>query len=151
MKKMYLCSQGDYSDYSIYGVFDDAGLANAFAKTFDCEVEEWALNPYEQEVRNGYKPFLIYMSRDGKSNCHECNDAYPFDEPDLWKRISFARKGDLYLHCLAKNEKHAVKIANEQRTKVIALGMWPEEKDCPIGIRAIEEKLKEKKERSCSG
>ena len=26
---------------------------------------------------------------------------------------------------LAKDEKHAVKIANEQRTQMIALGRWP--------------------------
>lgn len=144
MKRIYLCSQGEYSDYGIYGVFDDRHLADAFAKIFDCRVEERPINPYKMELRKGYRPYLVYISRAGKASCRESTVAYPFQQENLWHRVSFARGGDLYLHCIAKDDRHAVKIANEQRSKVIALGMWPKEEECPTHIQKIEQGLAQK-------
>ena len=55
MKKVYIVTDGAYSDYGICGVFDDEALAAQFQELFAPrgQVEAWDLNPYEREIRAG--------------------------------------------------------------------------------------------------
>lgn len=121
MKTIYVCTEGCYSDYHICGVFDNRELAEKFAETFDCGIEEWPVNPFRKELGEGYKPYLVLMDRDGQAEVRQEADTYSLDRLGT---PSFGASDWMWLHCMAKSEEHAVKIANEHRTRLIALGQW---------------------------
>jgi len=126
-KIIYVCTQGDYSDYHIAGVFDDEKLARKFAAHFHCEVEEWPLNPFELELRNDYFPYFVRMSKDGKViDVYREESDYGF-QPDE-KRYGPDIHGNLYNKCWAKNKEHAIKITNEKRAQLLAMNQWPKPK-----------------------
>ena len=129
MKKVYVVSQGEYSDYDIVGIFDNKSLANKFMESFGGserfnEIEEHKVNPYEPEVSKGYKPYFLRMSKTGEAydievtkHTHRFGRAY----------ISYGYSFDnhLYNYCFARDEKHAIKITNDLRRKLIANNQWP--------------------------
>jgi len=113
------------SDYRISGVFDDKELAQKFVDTFsreyyDMGIEEWELNPYRIELGKNYKPYSLTMDKDGNSFDIEVNASAYIGET-LWRR-----DGKMVFGCLAKDQKHAIKIANEKRTQLIANNKWGE-------------------------
>lgn len=68
MSKIYIVTSGDYSDYSIDGVFDSKERAQAFAAPFsDREIEEHELNPpLPTYIKPGQKFYDVTMFSDGE-------------------------------------------------------------------------------------
>lgn len=132
--KVWLVSHGDYSEYTIDGVFDTEEKAKAFASYWDgvkgeseyapCyEVEEMALNPGIPQIRKGYKLFLVRMGRDGDTlDVYVCN--FVGDDVSEIFREDWRGSSHLLTYCWAKDEQHAVKIANERRVQLIAGNLW---------------------------
>ena len=126
MNKVYVVTRGEYSDYHICGVFDEKEKASLFINSFDNDeymIEEWNLNPYELELKEGMCPFFVRMAKNGDvlKSCKVTSD-YGFDEYEL---TSFDVRGNIYIRVFAKDEKHAIKICNERRTIAIANNEWP--------------------------
>lgn len=124
MKKIYLVSSGSYSDYHIDAVFDDQGLAQSFIDSFkkDCfgdkmNIEEWELNA--GEYRKGLKPYFIRFKKKS-SDIDEINieeSSYGFSRGEQMGRDI---EGGIYAHVWGKDEKHAIKVANEKRAQFLA-------------------------------
>jgi hypothetical protein len=139
-RKVYLVSTGHYSDYSIDAVFDTRELAEMYVRTYPGngkwdvpEIEEYDLNPHEPTIRLGLVAHRIVMGRDGTTNHIETasRGGHP-DEPETfisgpWKGLGRDEPATLVVHVLARNEQHAVKIANERRVQMIAMNEWPED------------------------
>lgn len=119
---IYVCTKGSYSDYHICGVFDDKKLAKEFCKKFckDAEIEEWEINPYRMELNNDYTPYLVIMSIDG--NVIKIEDT-EFDGLSM-NSPYINYHNNMCVIVIAKSEEHAIKIANEHRTQLIALNRW---------------------------
>jgi hypothetical protein len=130
MTTIYVVTQGEYSDYRIVAVYDTKDAAEYHAehllgewKPEDVWVEEYELNPQRAIINDKLLPLMVTMTREGDtSHIEKCD-------------VEDASNGCVNLGChgsdgrfyvLARNEQHAVKIANERRTRLIADGIWDE-------------------------
>ena len=128
LQAVFLVTRGDYSDYRVCAIFTDKKLAkkyiNSFKITYDeFRIEPYKLNPFSKELNSNYKPFFLRMTKQGI--CTEINikdSSYGFETDDL--DIGFDMHKNMYLSVFAKDEKHAVKIANEKRVQLIAENRW---------------------------
>ena len=120
--KIFIVTSGEYSDYHIDGVFTDKGLAMIFTQKFGGDIEEWDANPFSKELRAGYSPFLVRMLENGDvSKVEVSTNSYRFiDGNTSWKPSWKDGQGNFCFYVLATDEKHAVKIANEKRTMILA-------------------------------
>lgn len=138
-KTVFVIEQGEYSDYRVVGVFStkkkaqtvyDALKAAGNSDLHD-KISEWTLDPFVLELQKGYSPFVVIMLKDGTvERCDRREFSSYCSNSFLWKRTEApAYKGKgipdaLNATVFARNEKHAIKIANEHRTKMIANGEW---------------------------
>ena len=127
-KLVYIVTAGEYSAYHILAVFDNKDMAerfNAECEDSDSGIEEWYLNPLAAELRRGYKPYYVAMDRKGKTTNAFISDAgsRPCEEltaPKLRENMFLCGS------VLARSPGQAVKIVNEQRVRMIAMGEWTE-------------------------
>lgn len=126
--KVYLVSAGDYSDYHICAAFTSEENAQMYIYKFDTSewermrIEEYDLNPYEYELKKGYNPYFVRMTKDGE--CTEIRisgSTYGFDGTN---EVGFDLQKNMYMRVMAKDEQHAIKIVNEHRGQLIALDRW---------------------------
>jgi hypothetical protein len=123
--KIYIITAGDYSDYHIVTVFSTKELAEAYierwGKGYDARIEEWnvdGVNPYQH-------PHLDFF-RVGMWSNGDLMWSHPLSPPaePLEDQIYPTANGRkyIYVYCWARDEQHAIKIANERRTRAIAEG-----------------------------
>ena len=151
--KVYIVTDGDYSDYHIVGVYTDKEKAEKYTSTYSGRVEEHDTDPDIPYPPKGYKVWFVGMLKNGTAIYHytmnlpdcvgRCNDApllrwdtpvmgkaIPLYPPELLERRekpkdSYDYKDAvMYVYVFARNKKHAVKIANEKRAQLIANGQW---------------------------
>ena len=129
LQAAFLVTRGDYSDYRVCAVFTEKALAEKYIDSFkgnsyeEFRIENYALNPYQYELKNDYKPFFLRMTKEG--NCTEINvkdSSYGFEDEDI--DFGFDVNKNMYISIFAKDETHAVKIANEKRVQLIAGNRW---------------------------
>jgi hypothetical protein len=129
MSKIFVVTSGEYSDYGIDAMFTSMELAQKFIDSFKAEgysrfnkIEIYKLNPFEMELREGYNPYFLRMDKEGNAYDISIEDsAYGFEDP---VENGFDIQGDMYIHCFAKDEAHAVKICNERRVQLIESDKW---------------------------
>lgn len=136
---IWVLEQGEYSDYRVRGVFSSKANAERVrdsVKTSEYDeitLAEWTLDPIVAELDKGYTLWRVLMLRDGA--VEECDQrqpaSYNFEgHVWLWPRSTapaYAGRGipdALDATVWAKDAKHAVKIANEKRTQMVASGAW---------------------------
>lgn len=148
MKEIYLVTQGQYSDYSVRGVFVDKELAAEFAAQISAEYDTAKVDtrPIMTELTMpiNYRGYTFIMDVDGNTDgvrqrgVDEYNDendgSYPEDEyvrhvPSgivTTGRGSFISTGRYKFFIKTdKGAVGAIKIANEKRIQMIANGTWP--------------------------
>lgn len=138
-KSIWVIEQGEYSDYRVVGVFTSKENAESVKSAInhgsydDATVAEWELDPCVDEINKGYNPFIVIMLKDGtveRCDQRELSGYSLSTSAWVWRRTEApAYKGKgipdaLNANVLARNSKHAIKIANELRTKMIATGEW---------------------------
>lgn len=122
--KIFVVTSGDYSSYSIKGIFDEKAKAEEFVAHlnacgslfYQADVEEWELNQFYDEIHQGLTYFEVYF--DDISN----GDArvWPADVTDEAREMSnrrnhYSQQRDYRITLWAKDEEGALKIANERR------------------------------------
>lgn len=140
MAKVYAVNSGSYSDYRICGIFSTQEKAAAFMQyvreTDYNDIEVYELDPPTVDlIKRGYSIWRVLMLRDGTTE--RIDKVYPeyfnvsdVGNPFLWRRTqapAYLGKGipDAWQSTVwAKTEKQAIKIVNEQRLQLIALGKW---------------------------
>ncbi len=141
IEKVYVCTSGEYSDYHIDTVFDNKEDAEEFCEKFGDMIEEYEINVITPILRTGFKRYIVCLDRDGNT---------PFDSGSNIEQLKYLNIGNLktvvhfnegekekypcsrlipnteyiLVTCFAKNEEHALKIANEKRTEIIAFNKW---------------------------
>jgi len=129
MSNVYVVTHGSYSDYIIEAVFSTREKAERFQGERECEIEEWELDPEVYDFPPGHQRYCVTMRKDGASEVQK--DWEPTPTLSLSTTASLRRdyislRSGVYVSvlCVAKDEQHAVKIANEQRAGLIASGEW---------------------------
>lgn len=145
MKTIYIVSKGDYSAYHIIGAFTKKEDAQRVADLWTtetsgychAEVEEMAVDEIPDSPA-GMLPYEVFMDREGNSHTKrgdiDCINWGP--SPQTWEPSRY-NPDDPHINGMrftmwARDEKHAVKIANEKRTQTIAEGKWEEPEPNPL-------------------
>jgi len=140
----WVVERGCYSDYCVLGVFTSRKYADEFAQEANMResyekatVAKWPLNPGVAEMAAGMKLWSLTMSFDGtterieniaRADCSASNGLSVWKRTEAlhWKgqSVQDAIQGSVW----ARDEKHAVKIANEFRVRMIVDGKLTERK-----------------------
>jgi hypothetical protein len=129
-RKVYIVTAGKYSDYHIAAVFSTREMAEKCVEVVNREnpystredpyakIEEWEVDEVPPGLHQGYDVWNVYMKEDGTVT-------------EVWKELDLEllglhllssklieerKNGEVCYHviCLAKDEKHAIKIASEK-------------------------------------
>lgn len=120
--KLFQVDDGDYSDYHVCGIFSTREKAEHAKKFYQAdrdisEIEVDALPPHPK----GMFWHSVQMNREGNTFAVKIeNGKYSHDR-------EWAPYGDdetVIFDMWARDEKHAVKIANERRVRLIADNEW---------------------------
>jgi hypothetical protein len=138
---VFAVNSGSYSDYSVRALFSTREKAEAFMAAVPDgdynDIQEFELDPPAADMlRRGYAVWYVTMLRDGTAEAVVRRDASLYavtsvGDVVLWERTKApAYKGKgipdaLRIDVWAKDEKSAIKIANEKRAQFIAEGKWP--------------------------
>lgn len=139
MKKVYLVTSGEYSDYRVDAVFSSKELAQKFIDSFKKEekysyggfndILEMDIDPSELEIREGLRPYCVTISKEGAISELEiptfCGDLFNGFNPQDLTKWNFNWKNNYTTYMFARDGAHAVKIANDRRIQIIALNKWP--------------------------
>lgn len=123
MIKVYIVTQGDYSDKHNVAVFTSQALADECVERGGGDsVEEYELD--RTMALSGLSYWEVSMSRDGNEAYAESIGPLPeratngsTDHPSLSNKM-------YWFYILASDREHAVKIAAERHAQVIAEGRW---------------------------
>jgi hypothetical protein len=128
MSKVYVLTDGCYSDYRVRGIYDnmeDFNKANRLLK--GNEVLTLELN--EMPVKNspeGFLPFEVILQKGG--DVEEVNEvcyAYVEDREGNYGWEAFNSASDcLSFFMWARDKDHAIKIAGERRSILLAHNQW---------------------------
>lgn len=125
MKKIFGVSRGDYSDYSVEAIFSTREMAEEAAELIGGEVEEFPFD-YIPDHPEGKRYYAVAMNIDGTVVLKYLKG---IDFDDLPKhQIEWFASSDpriVTFRLWAKDEKHAVKVVNEERAKMVATNTWP--------------------------
>jgi len=149
MAKCYLVTSGEYSDYGVDGAFSSRENAQLWIDAHPrddrprFDIEELPLDPLVSELREGFRPYLVRMARNGdvsQVGTDEMPNGSPIDQ-------GFDIHQNLFMWVLARDVQHAVKIVNEKRAQIIAENRWPEKpppmtKEQKTNWEALEESYK---------
>ncbi len=132
MAIIYVVTSGQYSDYRIHAVFSTEALAGRYIEAIrrpydDVHIEQYELDAFKMSLRKGFNYFGIRMTKDGDSKVERASpDEHDTEPCKIFDNRKFGSGVILYVETWAKDEQHAVKIANEKRVQLIALGKWPD-------------------------
>jgi hypothetical protein len=137
--KVYIVSQGEYSDYRVEAIFDEHHLEEArrFARMTGGDLEE--NDPFEINAPNMDEPppgvsyFRVCLKADGEALCRK----YQLLNDDgcrhdcTWYVDEFHGLWNVNVNLYARDDSHAVKVASEIRTQILAgvrpkSGKWRE-------------------------
>jgi len=113
---IYVCTS--VSDHRICGVFDNKGLAEKFCQKVGCDIEEWKLNPFANELEKGYSFYSVRMSKKGK--VQEVRKINLLFDLEVDEGIQWIDRNAMCFQCVAMSREHAVELTNEKR--LIAFG-----------------------------
>lgn len=138
---IYAVEQGDYSDYHIVGVYSTRPIAEKVIAMINggtnvddkASLAEWELDANTERLGDDWHPFHVLMRRDGSTEKgHPVEkDSYAFTSTELRlyrNHSTYDNKEprDLLIgYVWGHDFAHAVKIANDRRTQLIAEDKWP--------------------------
>lgn len=125
MNKIYLCTSGEYDDYTVDAVFDDLSLAEIFHAKFGGIIEERPLKPFKEELLDGQDTYFVRMTYCG--DIVEARiDMSLFDADDFSSpaptRLDI--NNNMYTRCFAHDRDHAIEIADNRRKMLLAKNTW---------------------------
>ena len=130
---IYLISTGAYSDYAIRGAYSTRENAEAANRYFCGAIEEYEIDaPVDddiiQRVPPGMFAWQVTMDDDGDSTVERIS-AECFSIHYDWHPRMGRGQNSVEFRVAARDEEHAVKIANERRVALIASGEWTTDYD----------------------
>lgn len=123
---MWMIEIGEYSDYKVFGPFSTEENAKLFLSKikhpYNVTIGKWELDPDIEMIKENHnlKIYRISMLYDGYVDCIFENTIEDYIPLKVYNGEETRYvTGDVW----AKNEQHAIKIANEFRAQAIANGI----------------------------
>lgn len=153
MASVWVIEEGEYSDYHIVGVFSSYENAlevleklpqDHFYESANAEIVEWPLDPFLDALHSGLKPFYVHMLQNGDvDEVKEEKIDSDIEDPIACPLREFINgsgeiktwPASIYGTILAKDEKHAIKIVNEYRIRILAEGWPPDQIDKEVVLK----------------
>ena len=121
--KVYLVTDGEYSDYHLCGIYSTREKAEEAKQIYvaDRDIEEIELDGLPEHIEGLYC-YLVSMNKSGKLRSVDWLERSDRMNKDvtLWDHQEVA---DFFV--MGRDSKHAIKIANERRSYLIATNQWP--------------------------
>lgn len=130
--KLYVVTEGDYSDYHICGIYSTPEKAERARALYHADsIEEWEQDAMP-DAPEGMTYFAVAMQRDGTTvyvrprNADAREEEYDWCPtwPTRWVNGKLESIDAVEFTMFARDEQHAVKIANERRAQLIAENLW---------------------------
>ena len=125
MDCVYIVTAGDYSDYRIEGVFTTKEKAQGYIDACikrPADIEVWKLNEWTAKIEQGLKSYNVWIDEDGNVQRVELHSP---QKNEFSQRLGYIYdQGDFETAIWAKTPEHAIKVANERRTIIIATNRW---------------------------
>jgi len=129
-------TDGSYSDYHIEAVFSTKALAEEYVRKNDGGTIETYILDERKEIWYG---LLVYMDKEGNSSYGDVL-INPYLYETEFGFQGFDYEGNL-MWCVKsatateEDKKRAVKVANEKRMQILALGLWGDKKAIAERVR----------------
>lgn len=128
---VHLVTSGEYSDYRAVGAFSSRENAETFmnaardGKTWRDfnDIEEYELDQGIEPIQSGLRPFDVAMLATGdEADVTPSNPEYVTGivHPRGWHRMLRRRADAIIVSVWARDEQHAIEIANEKRIAYLA-------------------------------
>ena len=124
--KIYVVTDGDYSDYHICGVAVTKEMAEKITEhimridSYSCpNIEEYDTNTWIETLNNG-NMFHVVLLEDGRMNLYDETYDMEYGYENRNKVFDFDKRGALNVWVFAKDEDHAKKIASDLFAKYMA-------------------------------
>jgi hypothetical protein len=116
MRKVYLVTKGEYSDYRIEAIFSTRYRATKYRKKWGGEIETWKLDAPIPDTIVG-----VEMKPDG-----EVTDTWeiPCSVGGEGFRSFTIGSNLLTWYVKTEDKQRAIKVVNEKRIQILALGIW---------------------------
>lgn len=123
MAKVYLVTEGEYSSYHVCAAFSTEEKAKeAAALLRDGYIEEFELDPASPHPP-GLRFWDVLMNGDG-TVVHARMQSVDLATQTKENACPWSERGKWSFDIWAKDEGHAIKIANERRIQMLASGDW---------------------------
>lgn len=148
MSKVYLVTDGYYSDYRVLGVYATMEKAEQAKLLYaaDNDIEEYELDVVPDSPP-GLVPFVVTITVSGDVRTIYRESADQFSP--RWHVANWDGNLNGLFYMWARDEQHAVKIANEWRAQIAALGLWDIYKMCRVTQSYAETDLSKLYKESC--
>lgn len=121
-EKIYVVTQGDYSNYHIVAATTDHEIAEKIAAKFTSKYDECRIEEYSDAMAMLRPAYIIYFDRAGvvESTC-ECDSAYDYHNiGKVYENPGYYRSYHIMITVSADDLESAIKIAAEKRAKYLA-------------------------------
>ena len=128
--KLYMVTDGNYSDYHVCGIYSTEEKADWATHVFNTGgIEEIELDALPDGAPPGKLYFVVEMTAEGNTLSVRHASAEFFPMFDARPRYNYRPTNTAWVPSVdfnvwARDEEHAVKIANERRAMLIASGRW---------------------------
>ena len=139
MTKLFMLTQGSYSDYHVCGIYSTQELAGRASVLFgddNNDVKEIELDEIPEAPPNLIR-FQVEMGRNGEAPWLRRVAAVTGHGAPYFYERSFSPNKNLQVAVVcvwAEDPTHAIKIVNEKRIQMVASGEWD------AGVEAISRK-----------
>ena len=137
----YVVTSGEYSDYSVLGVFSTRERGDAFCAVYNASepseqarIEVFALDtpPDKWNVTN------VHMQRDGTVLNIVTHLELQVEPPYYYRQLNTKDWVLLWEVCTADKER-AVKVVNEKRAQILAQNAWGDKAYLSSLLRSVED------------
>ena len=134
--EVFIVTSGSYSDYQIHAVFSNRKKAKAYIKTGENAPgpygtnnrDKYAIEEYDVDLPR-FRWFTTLVSMDKEGNVDEATVCFEAEESGLvWFVFQEGKPIRMRWSVNTDDRDRAVKVANEKRSQIIALNLWPEAK-----------------------
>ena len=134
--KVYMVTDGKYSDYSVDGIYSTMKKAELAKKLYDSsnEIVEMEVDHYPDHPEGMFYYKVRMDSAGNTDHVRIYNAAYKGEH--VW--LPWGDGSCVAFNVWARDEEHAIKIANERRIMLLANGEWTA--DCDVWKQRMMEK-----------
>jgi hypothetical protein len=145
---VYIVTAGEYSDYRIVAAFTTRERAEAYLGEYNCptgRIQEYELDRAWRGPPRDWAYWTVCLGRSGEPAPHRPGGEWVYcqgredyvdpddevsSEPHILRRPLDKPPG-IEVHCWARDREHAIKIANDIRSRLVATDRWLENDHAP--------------------